>query len=63
MLQLFYFTGFVKLGNKIITTSFDSDLLENFKKIHKSNNYNIENPNIQLKPFIEELVRKYPELK
>ena len=63
MFQIFYFKGFAKLGNKLITTSFDSDLLENFNKIHKHNNYDIKEPILHLRPFMKELVKKYPELK
>ena len=63
MLGLFYFTGFTRLGNKLITTPFDAYLIEEFNKTHKLNNYKIKESVIQLKPFMVEIAKKFPELK
>lgn len=58
MLRLFYFTGFTCLGNKLITMSFNSDLIGKFNKKHKLNNYKIKEPVLELRPFMIEIVKK-----
>lgn len=63
MLRLFYFTNYYRLGNKLITTSFDESLIREFNKIHKLNNYKIKEADVELKPFMVEITNKFPELK
>ena len=63
MIKLFYMKGYQKLGDILITTPFDNQLIRNFNETHKLNNYKIEQPILQLKPMMIELVKKYPELK
>lgn len=63
ILKLFYFKGYVRLANVLITTQFDECLIKEFNKTHKLYNYKLEEPVKQLKPFFTKIVELYPELK